>query len=543
MMSSNFLNRFALCAASGLALGMAFPKFDASLLAWVAFVPLFYAIEDESLGRVFGWALLAGFASFATSMYWIVVPLHDFAGVRIEFALMPMLLLAAVMALFSGFAIWIGAAVSRRMRISIVITMPIAWAAVEWLRTYFPIGFPWNLLGYTAYQHLELIQFAEFTGVYGVSALIVFFNAVVYLVLLRRGGARAQAISLSTLTGLMIVVLGFGAWRIGDLRTAKPAGTIRAAMVQADIPQSLKWDPNFLPQSFKIYQDETTAIAKRGADLIVWPEAAAAFYFQPDDRYPAEFASDDAYRTALLAMARSIGVPILFGAPALGEEGGRLGFYNRAYLVSARGEVVAHYDKMQLVPFGEYVPFRALLGFVVNRVVPGMGDMFAGTRQTLFPLGDAKLGVLICYESIFPDLTRREVKAGADVLVNITNDAWYGKSSAPYQTLAMAAMRSVETKVPMIRAANTGITAIIKPSGEITEQTPLFERGTEIGVVGWRPVRTFYTIAGDLFAELCVLLTLLALLAAWRFPRKLKPLEAIAETLAAQNGHSRAGNN
>ncbi|MHB8382936.1 MAG: apolipoprotein N-acyltransferase [Candidatus Binataceae bacterium] len=540
MMSSNFLNRIALCLASGLALGMAFPKFDFALLAWVAFVPLFYAIEGESLGHVFGWAFLAGFASFATSMYWIVVPLHDFAGVRIEFALMPMLLLAAVMALFSGFAIWIGAVTARRLRISIAITMPIAWAAVEWLRTYFPIGFPWNLLGYTAFQHLELIQFAEFTGVYGISALIVFFNTVVYLVLLRRGGARTQALSLSILTGLMIAILSFGAWRLADLRGEKPSGTIRAAMVQADIPQSLKWDPSFLPQSFKIYQDETTAIAKSGADLIVWPEAAAAFYFQPDDRYPAEFASDDAYRTALLALARSTGVPILFGAPALAERDGRMGFYNRAYLVSAKGDVVAHYDKMQLVPFGEYVPFRPVLGFIVRRVVPGLDSMFAGTEQTLFPLGDAKLGVLICYESIFPDLTRREVDDGAEVLVNITNDAWYGKSSAPYQTLAMAAMRSAETKVPIIRAANTGITAIIKPSGEITERTPLFQRGTEIGVVAWRPVRTFYTIAGDLFAELCFLLTALGLLAAWLFPRKLKPLAALAETLATKNGHSRA---
>ncbi|HVA80669.1 MAG TPA: apolipoprotein N-acyltransferase [Candidatus Binataceae bacterium] len=540
MTQSSLLNRIALCVASGLALGMAFPKFDFAILAWVAFVPLFHAIEGEPLGRVFRWAFLAGFASYVISMYWIVVPLTDFAGVRIELAFLPMLLLAAVMALFSGLAIWIGAAVSRRMRISIAITMPIAWTAVEWLRTYFPIGFPWNLLGYTAYRHLELIQFAEFTGVYGVSALIVFFNTVVYLVVLRRGAAREQALGLSVLTGAMIAVLGFGAWRLADLRTEKPTGTIRAAMVQADIPESLKWDPSFLPKSFKIYQDQSIAIAKRGADLIVWPEAAAAFLFQPDDHYPAEFASDAAYRNALLALARSIDVPILFGAPALGEQRGDLGFYNRAYLVSATGQVIAHYDKMQLVPFGEYVPFHAVLGFIVNRVVPGFGDMFAGTERTLFPLGGAKLGVLICYESVFPDLTRREVKAGADVLVNITNDGWYVRSSAPYQSLAMAAMRSAETKAPMIRAANTGITAIIKPSGEITESTPIFARGSEIGVVRWRPVRTFYTIAGDVFAELCFLLTTLALLAAWRFPRKLKPLEALAEQLAARNGHSRA---
>ena len=217
--------------------------------------------------------------------------------------------------------------------------------------------------------------------------------------------------------------------------------------------------------------------------------------------------------------------------------------FNRAYLVSAKGDVVAHYDKMQLAPFGEYVPLRPVLGFSSDVVVAGADSMSPGTEQTLFPLGHAKLGVLICYESIFPDLTRREVKAGAKVLVNITNDAWYGKSSAPYQMLAMAAMRSAETKVPMIRAANTGITAVIKPSGEITERTPIFERGTEIGVVEWRRVRTFYTIVGDLFAELCFLLTVLALLAAWLYPRKLKPLAALAEKLATQNGHSRASSN
>ncbi len=148
-------------------------------------------------------------------------------------------------------------------------------------------------------------------------------------------------------------------------------------------------------------------------------------------------------------------------------------------MVSAQGQVTAWYDKIQLVPFGEYVPFRAVLGYFVNRIVHGMGDMIPGPQQTLFDVNGAKLSVLICYESIFPDLARRSVKEGADVMVNITNDAWYGTSSAPYQLLAMAAMRSVETKIPMIRVANTGISAIILDDGSITATTPLFKRGTE----------------------------------------------------------------
>jgi apolipoprotein N-acyltransferase len=538
--SSDTLVRAALSIAGGLALALAFPKFDLNLLAWVSFVPLFYAIEGESLRRVAGWAWLSGFAFYVGSMYWIVVPLNTFAGVRMELAIVPMLLLAVVLAVYTAAAIWTGEFVARRLRLPIVITMPVAWAALEWVRTYFPIGFPWNLVGYAAYRDLDLIQFAEFTGVYGVSALIVFFNAVAYVVLFRRGSKRLQARSLGVLTALMVVLLVFGTWRLSDLRKMSASGTLKVAIVQGNIPQSLKWSPEFLPHSFKIYQDETVAAAQRGADLVVWPEAAAAFFFQPTDNYPPQFQGDASYRDALLALARSTGDPILFGAPALAERDGRLGFYNRAYLVSGAGAVVDRYDKIQLVPFGEYVPARSVLGYFVNRVVPGFGDMFAGTRQTLFEVKGAKLGVLICYESVFPDLTRKEVDKGADILVNITNDAWYGDSSAPYQTLAMAAMRSVETKVPMIRCANTGISAIITPTGEITARTPLFQRGTETEPVAWRPMRTVYTMVGDLFAEICFVLSAIGLLLGWLRPRKLKPLQAVAEELMSSNGRAAA---
>ena len=539
-MSSNNATRAALAVASGLALGLAFPKFDFGLLAWVALVPLFYVIEGESMRRVFGWAYLQGFAANVVELYWIPIPLHDFADVPMKFAIFPMLALAAIVAVNTAVAIWAGELVARRMRIPAVVTMPVAWTALEWFRTYVPASFPWNLLGYAAYRNLELIQFAEFTGVYGVSALIVFFNAVVYVVIFRRGAYRLQTVSLSVLTAMMIALVAFGAWRISNLKDAPATGSFKVAMVQGNIPQSLKWDPKFLPQSYGVYQDETADAAKRGADLVVWPEAAAAFLFQPDDQYPVELAGDAAYRTALLTLAKDQHEPILFGAPALARVDGRLGFYNRAYLVSAngQGEVDAHYDKIELVPFGEYVPARAILGFFVNKIVSGFGDLIPGSEQTLFDLKGAKLGILICYESIFPDLTRREVNEGADVLVNITNDAWYGESSAPYQVLAMAALRSVETKVPMVRVANTGISALIEPSGLITNRTPLFKRGTEIVDVSWRPVRTLYTMVGDLFAETCFALTLIGLIMAWRWPRP-AAVEAVQSRRVATNGRPR----
>jgi apolipoprotein N-acyltransferase len=518
-MSRDSATRAGLAILSGVALGLAFPKFDLNLLAWVAFVPLFYAIEGEPLKRVLGLAYLQNFAAFVVSLYWIAIPLHSFADVRMELAIVPMLLLAAVLASYGAIAIWAGEYTARRLRIPMVATMPVAWTAMEWVRTYFPIGFPWNLLGYVAYRYIELMQFVEFTGVYGLSALVIFFNAVVFVVALRRGSPRLQVASLIAMTGLMGVLFGFGQWRISELGRLQPEGTLKVAMVQGDIPQSIKWNPDFLPQSFRVYQDSTVQAVKHGVDLIVWPEAAAAFLFQADGVYPAGFADYAAYRDALLNLARTTGDPILFGAPALGEQDGHAGFYNRAYLVSGQGQVVAHYDKIQLVPFGEYVPARELLGYFVNRVVQGFGDMLPGSEQTIFNVKGARLGVLICYESVFPDLTRREVNKGADVLVNITNDAWYGESSAPYQALAMAAMRSAETKVPMVRVANTGISAYIRPTGQIETVTPLFKRDLLFHDVPFRPMRTLYTMVGDLFAEICLALAAIGLLLARLRPR------------------------
>ncbi|MGH7934068.1 MAG: apolipoprotein N-acyltransferase [Candidatus Binataceae bacterium] len=521
---------------SGLALALAFPKFDLNLLAWVAFVPLLYAIEEQPFKHVFAYAWLQGFACFVASLYWIALTLHNFTHLDLTLAVLPMLLLAGVVALFTAVAIWAAVFTSRRLRVPIFVTMPIAWAAVEWVRTYFPIGFPWNLLGYTAYRNLDLIQFAEFTGVYGVSALIIFFNAVVYVVLFTRHSRRAQTWSLGVLTALMAAAIIFGDVRMNQLEKAPAKGTLKIAMIQGDIPQSIKWNPQFLTTSFNVYLDQSHRAARLGADLIVWPEAAAAFFFQPTNDYPVQFIGDAAYRARLLALARNTGEPILFGAPALGVEDGRPGFYNRAYLVSGMGKVEGWYDKIRLVPFGEYVPLRSVFGYFVNRVVAGFGDMFPGRVQTIFEVKGAKLGVLICYESIFPNLARTAVKRGADILVNITNDAWYGESSAPYQLLAMAAMRSVETKVPTVRVANTGISAVIEPDGEITARTPLFKRGTEIERVSWRPERTVYTEVGDLFAEICFVLTCGAMLGAFLGPRKEKPLAAHVSRLMSING-------
>ena len=540
--NSNALTRAGLAIASGLALGLAFPKFDLNLLAWVALIPLLYAIEGERPSRVFGYSMLQGFVFFVVSLYWAVIPLHSFADAPLWVAIGPMLLLAAVEALFVAASVAAASLVTRRLRLSLVLTLPVAWTAFEWLRSWFPIGFPWNLLGYAAYRNLGLIQFAEITGVYGVSALIVFFNAVIYIVLTAPPAAnRLKIRSLSALTALMITAIVFSGIRMAELQNQSHDGALKIAMVQGDIPQSIKWDPNFRGSSFKVYVDQTLRAAKDHPDLIVWPEAAAAFYFQPTDQYPPGLESDSQYRAATLELARKANTPILFGAPAFHIGNGQVNSFNRAYLVSADGKIVDFYDKIELAPFAEYVPARKLFGFFVNKIVVGLGEFAPGHRQTLFEVKGAKLAVLICYEGIFPDLSRRAVDQGANLLLNITNDAWYGNSSAPYQLLAMSAMRSVETHTPMVRVANTGISTVILPDGKITARTDLFARGTEVETIQWSRGRTIYCIVGDLFAEICFGLMIIAVVWAEIRPRRPQSQEEslFSSRLISANGYSK----
>jgi len=314
------LARVVLTVTSGLALGLAFPKFDLNLLAWVALVPLLYAVHGLRLRAVYGYSVLQGFIFYVISLYWAVIPLHTFADAPMWAAVGPMLLLAAAEAvIFTGGTMVAATFVTRRLRLPLVLTLPIAWAGIEWLRTFFPIGFPWNLIGYAAYRNLSLIQFAEITGVYGVSALIVFFNAVLYTVIAAPASAlRLKIVSLSALTAAMAAAAVFSGLRIAQLADEKYDGALKIAMVQGNIPQSIKWDPNFRPASFAVYVDQTLRAAKEHPDLIVWPEAAAAFYVQPDNVYPLrDLASDADYRERVLQLAREAHTPILFGAPAL----------------------------------------------------------------------------------------------------------------------------------------------------------------------------------------------------------------------------------
>jgi apolipoprotein N-acyltransferase len=392
----------------------------------------------------------------------------------------------------------------RRGR-DVVWLAPALWVTLEWLRGWFFIGFPWGMLGYSQYRFHDLVQVAEVTGVYGVSAVLVLFNVVVAEVLRERGAdVRRLFPGLLTVTVLLVVLPALGRWRVAALANAPIVGTLRVGLAQGNVEQDHKWDPSFQDETMRRYETLTRAAAEAGARLVVWPETAAPFFLQePGER-----------RDAVLGLARETQTPLLVGAPAFREtEARRLEQRNRAVLIRPDGEEVAHYDKMQLVPFGEYVPFRKVL-FFVDQMVTAVASIGAGEQPTVFELPDARFGVLICYEGIFPSLTRRFVDDGADFLVNITNDAWYGRTTAPYQHLVQASFRAIENRVPMVRAANTGISAVIDADGRIRWQGPLYETLWHVDEIRWTGVRTFYTRFGDVFVWLCVVVSTLGIVGA-----------------------------
>jgi apolipoprotein N-acyltransferase len=492
--------RLALSACSGLMLALAFPKFELPGVVWFALVPLLFAIDRNPLPRVFAYSWLQGFVFFLAVLYWIPVALITYGHASLAAALTKLLLLAAVEALSIAAAFTLGELISRRLGVPRTITLPITWVALELLRTYLPVGFPWALLGYAPYRDVTLIQFAEFTGIYGVSALIVLVNVAAYQMLTRSQTLVAKFVGIAPAFGVVVIALLFGTARIRQLQAIPAEGSLRIALVQANIPQSLKWEQSHVEPTFQIYAQETLSASQQHPDLVIWPETAAPFVFIAQADYadgPLQF--HQAYHDRLLKLVRDTRQPLLFGALALDFSDG-ISTRNRADLISADGSVVGYYDKMMLVPFDEYVPMARFFGRLVDKAVESTGPITAGTRQTILPIKDAKLGILICYESIFPSLARSSVQAGA-----------------PYQLLAMAAMRALENHTPMVRVANTGISAFVTPTGEIIAATKLSTRVTETETVSWTGTRTFYTEHGDLFAEFCAAVTTIGVLLAFVF--------------------------
>jgi len=386
----------------------------------------------------------------------------------------------------------------------LLIVMPAAWCGLEYLRGTLFTGFPWGVLGYSQFPASRLIQIGDMTGVYGVSFLPVLWNAGLFIALLwltkgdwkgiRVSGKTAFA-SLASAGVLLCGVYAYGMWRIDQVDRAAAAAPHRTvAVVQGNIDQAVKWHPAFQIDTVKTYLRLSRSVSADMPRLIVWPETAMPFYLNETPRLT-KMVNDG---------IAGLSGEILLGSPAFGRRGGRDVYYNRAYLLRPDGTVTGRYDKAHLVPFGEYVP--RWLPFV-GKMVTAVGDFIPGRAGKTLPWHDTALGVQICYEIIFPDLSRELAANGAGLIVNITNDAWYGETGAPYQFFEMAAFRAVENRRAVVRSANTGISGFIDPAGRILRKTGIF---TEAAVSEPVPVMTgtsIYGRIGDAFVFLCLILT------------------------------------
>jgi apolipoprotein N-acyltransferase len=478
--------RLAVAALTGFALHLAFPRPGWDLLGWVALAPvLALAVTAGTPGRAFleGW--VAGLAFFLPLLRWLTHTMTTFSTLTLPLAVLVLLALSGYLAVFWGGVGWMLAWLRARFGVRTLWLAPAIWVAAELARTHFLGGFPWGLLGYVPSRRLLVIQIAAWTGVYGVSALLVLVNtALAWTAVERRWRATAVAglLSMAAVGGTILI----GRTQLGS----RDGGTLSVAVVQGNIAQAVKWDAAFRAETFRIYGELTQAAAP-GSRLIVWPEAAVPAYlrFEPG-----------AMRW-LTELAAAVRVPLLVGAPDAEREGRQIRYLNSAFLVEAAG-VRGRYDKMHLVPFGEYVPLKRLL-FFVEAIAAEIGDFTPGRQATVFPLEGAPFGTVICYEVIFPDLFRRFVAGGASFMVNITNDAWFGDSGGPLQHLAMVPLRAVENHIAIVRAANTGVSAFVLPSGAIQATLPLGERGTLRAEVPLRRGETFYTRFGNVFAYAC----------------------------------------
>lgn len=447
----------SLLAVLGAWLGFANPVYRLPVLVLLFPAGLtLAAVRAPSPARAARSGFWIGSLAALGTLYWTVLPIHDYGGLAWPLALPIPALLAMALGLYTAAY----AAVLRfaAPRLSPWLFGPLAglaFASMEMARGTFLTGFPWLTLSAALAPWPATIQGAAFIGAYGLSGLCAWLAT--WLVL--PGPLTKQ--------GLTAVLAGIGLLVVGNLRLTTPPerdGTVHVTIVQGNVDQSRKWDPAAQSETVDKYLDLTReALKDAPTDLVVWPETAMPFYYQ-DHGLLSE---------RLETFVAASKVPLLFGAPAYGrEKDGEMVLHNRAYLLPPDGRT-DYYDKEHLVPFGEYVPLGTVLTFV-HKMVSGVGDFRPGRREK--PLRDGKLalGVLICYEAIFPELAQQRVQAGANLLINISNDAWFGDSAAPRQHLDLALLRAVEQGRAIIRGTNTGISAAIDPRGRLMAQGGLF---------------------------------------------------------------------
>jgi len=501
-----FLITYGPALISGIILALCFPKPNLSLMAWVALIPFLLSLYNKDSQKAFKSGFFFGIAFFFGTLYWIYHSINHYGGIALPASVALVFLLCLYLSLYPAtFAVLFGLAI-RRTQLPALLIAPVFWVVLDFLRTYIFTGFPWSSIGYTQYQFLSVIQIADLTGIYGVSFLVVAVNgALADLFLLKQRTKDMPLFPLSytvigflVLVSLIVATFVYGHIR---LREQRPGSLMKASIIQGNIEQDRKWVPEFQDAVMATHKELSLKAAESSPSIIVWPETAVPFFFM----------ADEAYSKDLVEFQRQLNCYLLFGSILLkGKQGGRSLLSNSAVLLDESGAVAYSYDKIHLVPFGEYVPLQKIL-FFVNKLVVGIGDYTRGNRYIRAETPSGSFAPLICYEIIFPGLVRKFFTNGGDFMVNITNDAWFGNTSGPYQHFAMAIFRAVENRKPVIRAANTGISGFIDSSGKIISQTGIFQKTVLTEDLRTDSTITLYAKFGDLFSYACIVFSVIVL--------------------------------
>jgi apolipoprotein N-acyltransferase len=478
--------------ASGVLTALAFPKFDLSVLAWISLIPLFTVLSRTRPAQAFRYGLIGGLGFYGVLLYWIpAVPAH-FGGMSVSLSLLVYVVFILFLALF-----WasFGLAFARVRAVfprAAYMAAPFLWVAFEYALTFVLTGFPWGLLGYSQYRNTPFIQLSAWTGVYGISFVLVLLQSTFVLAMTQRVKTPFFAAM-----GLLVAVHAGGALVMRS--TLSGGAPFKAAVIQGNTSSDIHWNAvstDEIMEIFRAHTDLTRTAYYGGARLVVWPEFTVPLCFS---------CSGGIYRTfrdELTRFAREKGCTLLLGTNETSGPPERQRYFNTSLCLHPDGSST-RYAKMHLVPFGEYTPYRKVF-FFIEKVTHAIGVSTPGREVVLHEHAGRRFGSPICFEIIFPGLVRRFADKGADFLVTITNDGWYGRTSAPRQHFAIAVLRAVENRRFLLRAATTGVSGIIDPRGRILAESPIMTTAVLAGDVVPVKERTFYTRHGDVLALTCL---------------------------------------
>lgn len=485
---------YLLPALTGLLLVASFPRADQGYLAWIAFIPqAFFLLRVKSIKAAFGGGFLAGFLEFFALLIWMPPVLAHYGGLSQALAWLAYVLLIVLLACYPAAACAITGFGIRRCGASLVLVFPFIWVVVEYAQSISPFGgFPWLPAGYSQSRFLTLIQISDLTGVYGISFLIVWTCAAMALLLHLRGrGFLAWAPVCAAgllITGCVI----YGGISLKNWDRIQPE--FSAALLQKNISYD---EPEWA--SREKFQDGYVRMAERltpGTDLVILPESPS----------PLRFESNPEYSQVIRNLAGHFRFGLIFNNIAFRGTEQKPQYFNSAYFLGRDGSLKGIYDKVHLVPFGEYIPLRRFFSFI-DTVSKDVNEFDPGTGYPVISIGDHPANAIICFEAVFPNLVRRFVRRGSQLIINLTNDGWYGDSAAPYQHLAISRLRAVENRRYLLRATNSGISAFVEPTGRIQSSTGILREAICKGRFAFIGDETLYTRYGDVFVFLCAIIS------------------------------------